>query len=557
MIDRVRSRLPARSTDMIRRRHFLAAAATAPTFAAWGQAPAPAAAPAAGLKFSEARAYSFDALVAQAREMAARPYRAPPALPSTVLDRIDYDAHGRIAFDAAYALFADGPGAFPVTFFHLGRFFQSPVRMHVLDAGPDGWLAREIVYDEAYFSMPPDSPARELPRGSGFAGFRLQESRNGDPAKLDWKRNDWVAFLGASYFRAIGELYQYGLSARGIAIDVAQPDRPEEFPHFTHFYFEPQRLEEPDAVVVHALLDGPSVAGAFRFTLRRTRRVTTDVEMALFMRRDVQRLGIAPASSMYWFSETAKPRAVDWRPEVHDSDGLAIWTGADEHIWRPLNNPPRTMASAFSDVNPRGFGLMQRDRDFDHYLDGVAYERRPSLWVEPLEGWGSGSVQLIEIPTDDEIHDNIVAMWVPGAPARAGDAMRLRYRLHWNADEPSPPALARCLATRLGNGGQPGQPRPAGVRKFMVEFMGAPLAQLPFGVRPEAVLWSSRGSFSYVFTEAVPNGVAGHWRAQFDLTTQGSEPVDMRLFLRLGDQTLSETWLYQYHPFANAPPAWG
>ena len=251
---------------------------------------------------------------------------------------------------------------------------------------------------------------------------------------------------------------------------------------------------------------------------------------------------------MYWYSETVKATGIDWRPEVHDSDGLAMWNGAGEHIWRPLNDPPHTMASAFVDNNPHGFGLLQRDRNFDHYLDGVYYDRRPSLWVEPLDGLGAGAVQLVEIPTDDEINDNVVAMWVPQQPAKAGSSYRLRYRLHWKADEPYPTPLARCVATRMGRGGEPGNPRPPGVRKFVVEFLGGPLASLPFGVKPEPVLTAARGQFSYVFTEAVPDGVPGHWRAQFDLTVEGKEPVDLRLYLKSGSQTLSETWLYQYHP---------
>jgi glucans biosynthesis protein len=229
-----------------------------------------------------------------------------------------------------------------------------------------------------------------------------------------------------------------------------------------------------------------------------------------------------------------------------------MWTGAGERIWRPLNNPKRIIDSSFSDQDPRGFGLLQRDRAFDHYQDGVLYDRRPSLWVEPLDSWGPGAVQLMELPTDDEIHDNIVAAWVPAEPAKAGSSRSLRYRLHWRADEPYPTPLARCVATRLGNGGQPGLPRPQGVRKFMIEFQGGPLAGLPFGVKPEPVLWASRGSFSYIFTEAVPDGLMGHWRAQFDLTVTGSEPVEMRLFLRNGGEVLSETWLYQYHPFPRA-----
>jgi glucans biosynthesis protein len=529
----------------IDRRTLLAGAAGTAALAASGFS-APALAQ-QGLKLGQADAFSFDGLKARARDLAGKPYQAPPNPQPEVLDKIDYDAHGKIRFKPDFALWANGPSPWPVTFFHLGRYFQKPVRMHVLEDGQ----AREIVYDESYFDMPADSPARQLPRGAGFAGFRFQESRSGHPGRkgerLDWRKNDWVAFLGASYFRAIGELYQYGLSARGLAIDPAVAGQAEEFPDFTHVWLEtPQEASEH--VVVYALLSGPSVAGAFRFRMHRGKGVTMEIEQELHLRKDIARLGVAPLTSMYWYSEKGKATMVDWRPEVHDSDGLALWTGAGERAWRPLNNPPRTVASAFVDTDPRGFGLMQRDREFGHYMDGVYYERRPSAWVETLGSWGKGSVQLIEIPTDDEIHDNIVAMWVPEAPAKAGNSYQFRYKLHWLADEPYPPPLGRVVATRLGNGGQPGTVRPRGVRKFMVEFKGPALEQIPFGVKPEVVLSSSRGTFSYVFAEAVPNDVPGHWRAQFDLTVEGTEPVEMRCFLRGGDTVLTETWLYQYLP---------
>jgi glucans biosynthesis protein len=531
---------------MMNRRNFLGTSSAA-ALAAFGL-PASAFAT-GGLRLGPENSFSFDTLVEEARRLAGRPYVAPQAPPREVLERIDYQAHGQITFDTDRALFADGPGPYPVTFFPLGKYFQIPVRMHVVSSEARGKVAREIEYDLSYFHLPQDSPARALPSNSGFAGFRFQESRLGHQAKLDWRKNDWAAFLGASYFRAIGELYQYGLSARGIAVDTALPDRPEEFPCFTHFYFETPE-GDGTTVVLYALLDGPSIAGAYRFVMTRDRGVVMEIEKALFLRTDIARFGIAPMTSMFWYSETRKPEAVDWRPEVHDSDGLALWTGTGERIWRPLNNPRRIIDSSFKDQDPRGFGLLQRDRDFDHYQDGVMYDRRPSLWVEPLDGWGQGSVQLVELPTDDEIHDNIVAAWVPAERARAGSSHRLRYRLHWRADEPYPTALARCVATRLGNGGEPGRPRPRGVRKFMIEFLGGPLANLPFGVKPQAVLWASRGSFSYIFTEAVPDGMPGHWRAQFDLTVGGTEPVEMRLFLKNGADVLSETWLYQYHPLA-------
>jgi len=523
---------------MLNRRQFLQTATATAVLAAQGFShPAMAQ---QGLKMGASAPFSFEDLKKQAESMARSAYIAPPSPSPDILYQIDYDAHGKIRFRTDLALWANGPSEFPVTFFHMGRFFQKPVRMHVVEGGQ----AREIIYDTEYFDMPADSPARRLPDNTGFAGFRFQEARNG---KLDWKKNDWVAFLGASYFRAIGELYQYGLSARGLAVDVAVHGKPEEFPDFTHIYFETPQPGS-DTVTVYALLDGPSVAGAYRFVMKRAAAVIMDLDCALYLRKDVERLGLAPLTSMYWYSEKAKTTAIDWRPEIHDSDGLAMWTGAGERIWRPLNNPPRIIASAFSDENPRGFGLLQRDRNFDHYLDGVYYDRRPSLWIEPQGTWGKGSIQLVEIPTDDEIHDNVVAMWVPAEPARAGKALEIRYRMHWAADEPHPTPLARVIATRFGNGGQAGTVRPKGVRKFMVEFIGEPLTRLPNGVIPNPILTASRGEFSNILTEAVPNNVPGHWRTQFDLTVTGTEPVEMRCYLRNGDEVLSETWLYQYHP---------
>ncbi|HEY1943312.1 MAG TPA: glucan biosynthesis protein D [Roseiarcus sp.] len=499
-----------------------------------------------GLNFDTPVAFSYDLLKAHARERANAPYAPPPRPAPEIVQKINYEEWGKIRFRSDHALFADGPERFPLTFFHLGLFFQKAVEMHVVE----GELSKRIVYEQSYFDMPSDSVARQLPQGAGFAGFRIQEARDG---ALDWRKNDWVAFLGAAYFRSIGELHQYGMSARGIALDVAVADRPEEFPDFTNFYIDSK--EGQDSLVIYALMEGPSIVGVYRFLMQRTKGVVMDIETTLFTRAQVSRFGIAPLTSMYWFSETKKETAIDWRPEVHDSDGLSMWSGKGERLWRPLNNPPRIMVSSFLDENPRGFGLCQRDRVFDHYLDGVFYDRRPTVWVEPLpspqgQGWGKGSIQLCEIPTDDEIHDNIVAMWVPEKPVPAGAELNLNYRLHWLADEPYPTKLGRCVATRLGRGGQPGLPRPKGVRKFVVEFLGGPLSTLAYGVKPEMVVTASRGSLQgYRIVEAVPDDVPGHWRLEFDLTVEGTDPVELRCFLQANGETLTETWMFQYHPF--------
>ena len=437
-------------SDSVNRRTVLkgvaaSAAAMSPVGEALAAAPE-------GLQFEPPVPFSYSLFKAQASDRAHAPYQPPPRPSPDVLQKINYEEWGKIRFRDAYALFADGPGPFPITFFHLGLFFQKAVGMHVVEGGQ----SRKIIYEQAYFDMPASSPAHELPPGAGFAGMRIQESRDGP---LDWRKNDWVAFLGAAYFRAIGELRQYGLSARGVALDVAVADRPEEFPDFTEFYVD--SAPDGDTLTLYALMEGPSIVGAYRFLMARGKGVIMDIESSLFVRAQVSRFGIAPLTSMYWYSETKKPEAIDWRPEVHDSDGLEMWSGSGERLWRPLNNPPRIMVSAFSDNNPRGFGLMQRDRVFDHYIDGVYYDRRPSLWLEPLagpggEGWGKGSIQLCEIPTDDEIHDNVVAMWVPAEPVPAGAELHLNYKLYWLANAP-------CSERPCDHRRHPARPRrPAG-----------------------------------------------------------------------------------------------
>ena len=491
-----------------------------------------------GLQFGPAQPFSFEALIAEAKARAARPY-APPYMPRPdVTERLDYEDHGKIKFRTQNALFAEGPGAYPVTFFHLGRFFRKSVRVHAVAGGQ----AREVLYRQDYFEMPADSPARELPADSGFAGFRFQESRR----RADWRTQDWGVFLGASYFRAIGSQGQYGLSARGIAVNTSAPGTTEEFPDFVAFYIEPAQAEDGPPTV-HALMDGPSIAGAYRFRLYRGEGVTMDVENRLFARAPIAQLGIAALTSMYQFSEHDKHRYVDWRPEVHDSDGIALWTGRGERLWRPLNNPTRVVTSSFSDENPKGFGLMQRDRNSENYQDGVNFERRPNLWVEPLGNWGAGSVQLVEIPTDEEFYDNIAGFWSPRQPIVAGTELAFAYRLHWLSEEPYPARdLARTFATRVGRGSTPGR-REKGHFKFAVDFAGGVLPNLSREATPAPVISASRGRILEPRFEPVPH--TQRWRARFELAVPDKDPVELRLFVRLGEQALSETWLYQFHPF--------
>lgn len=480
--------------------------------------------------------FSFETLKAEARQLAAKPYVPARSPHSEILEKIDYDAYQQIRYKRAATL---PIGATPVQLFHLGRYFQEPVRMHMVSGGS----ASEVLYDTSLFDMPAGHPARAIDGNAGFAGFRIMSPS---------LENDWYAALGASYFRTSGPYNQYGLSARGLAIDTGLPT-PEEFPRFASYWLE-AATDGSQALTIYGLLDSPSVTGAYRIATKRTtderdvHRITQDISLELYARKDIERLGIAPFSSMFWYGEGSRKQASDWRPEVHDSDGLAIHTGSGERLWRPLNNPPRVITNSFVDKDIKGFGLQQRDRDFVSYLDdGVFYERRASVWVEPGEAWGEGAVQLLEIPTDDEIHDNIAVYWTPAKKLRAGESGAWSYRLSWLDDVPPENGLGRATASFSGMGGRPGTKRPEGVRKFVVDFQGAAFKGLGREDGVKLIVSASRGEVSNAYTHPVVDQ-RERWRALFDIEATGSEPVDIRAYLSHDGKALTETWLGQYFP---------
>ena len=357
--------------------------------------------------------------------------------------------------------------------------------------------------------------------------------------------NDWMAVLGASYFRTSGYSGQFGMSARGLAMDAGGPG-PEEFPRFTSFWLEPAAA---GGLTVYALLESPRATGAYRIATLRDAGVFQDIDADIFLRGDVERLGIAPLTSMFWYGKSNRHVAADWRPEVHDSDGLELLLANGERIWRPLNNPPRPMSNSFVADGLRGFGLAQRERSFAEYQDdGVFYEKRATVWVEPKGDWGAGSVMLVELSTNDEIHDNIVAFWRPAAPAAAGSEFSVGYRLNWVEASPEPP-VARFTATRVGAGGVPGQPRPAGVVKFVCDLDGRGFEGLDRSSGVEAVVEASRGTVG--LTVAYPIAEATGWRVTFDLDIGpdvGDDPIDLRMFVRHEGRAMSETWIYQAFP---------
>ena len=485
---------------------------------------------AAYLSYGPPVQFNWDQVVNWANDMAREPFQ--PKLPSDreIIGKIDFDAYQQIKYRPDQAIWP-ARDSYPVELFHVGKYFMEPVRIFTVTDGQ----SREVQYNPELFSYGRADFAKALPPETGFAGFRVMRSAN-EP--------DWIAFLGASYFRTTGETRQYGMSTRGLALNIGLP-REEEFPRFTNFWIEP--LGTPEGIMIYALMESPSVTGAYKIKATRGQGIVTEVECVINARQDVERLGIAPLTSMFWYGKNNRGHGSDWRPEIHDSDGLAIWSGSDERIWRPLNNPPVTKLSSFLDKNPKGFGLLQRERDFKAYEDdGVFYNRRPSVWVEPLGEWGEGAIQLLEIPTDDETEDNIGAFWSPKEPFTTGKRLHLNYRLYWRNDSPFPHPNGRVLATRIGAGGIPGGPKRDRVVKYVIDFDGGVLGQLTNDDNVRLKVTASRGQFDSVAAYRVVD--APYWRAIFDYTPDGKETGDLRAYLDQNGKALTETWIYQHVP---------
>lgn len=463
-----------------------------------------------------------------ARDLAAAPFRpSDTALPEPLRD-LKYDTYRSIRFVTEKAPWRPEKLPFEAQFFHRGFLYRDRVEIYEVAEGK----AQPIAYAPDMFTLA-DQPMR--PSGNlGFAGFRLHGPMN-RPDYYD----EVCAFLGASYFRAVGKNQIYGLSARGLALKTADKGG-EEFPGFRAFWIE-KPGKNASSIVVHALLDSVSASAAFRFTIRPGEATVFDVEMALYPRVDITQAGIAPLTSMFYFDAHDRDDVDDFRPAVHDSDGLAITTGRDERLWRPLNNPKNLQVSTFSDNNPRGFGLLQRDRKFSTYEDLEArYERRPSLWVEPIGDWGEGEVFLVEIPTQGEIHDNVVSFWRPRAPLRAKAEYLFNYRLHWCGLPPGRSPLATVEKTRMGSSWRKER------RLAVIDLVGDTLKDIPRDAKLVPEVWSSRGRIENAVAQANPE--TGGWRISFDMPEERDAVFELRARLMGESGPLSETWLYRWTP---------
>lgn len=495
-----------------------------------------------GAACAQAQGFDWDSLTHLARVRASEPYVAPGDKLPEALATISYDGLRDIRFKPARATWRDQGLPFEAQYFHLGLYQKEPVRVH--EIAPDGQV-QHIAYRSDDFDYGANRFDASTWGDLGHAGFRLHYPLNNAAYK-----DELVVFLGASYFRALGAGQQYGLSARGLAIDTVG-GRGEEFPRFSEFWI---RRPAPNAteVTVYALLESPRATGAYRFVIRPGQQTTMVVGARVFLREGaepVRTLGIAPLTSMFLSGEN-QPLPGDFRPEVHDSDGLMIATGEGEWLWRPLQRPRAIQVNSFSTTHPRGFGLMQRDRAFSSYEDVEArYERRPSAWVKPIGDWGPGRVELVQLPTPDETHDNIVAYWVPERLPEPGQALELSYELAWQGDTQQRPPSAWVTQTRRGHGYTRLSPaEQAAQPQFVLDFAGPALDALPSGA-PVRVVATANANGRVIDARAYPNPATRSWRVSLRVVRiDPNQPVELRAFLQHLNDTVSETWTHLLLP---------
>ncbi|MBC3438853.1 glucan biosynthesis protein G [Pseudomonas sp. BW16M2] len=419
-------------------------------------------------------AFNLDDVAAKAKDLAGQKFEAPKSNLPPVFRDMKYADYQKIRFLQEKAEWAKDKTPFKLSFYHQGMHFDTPVTINEITANK----VKEIKYDPSRFEFGDVPHDAEATKNLGYAGFRVLYPIN----KAD-KQDEIMTLLGASYFRVVGKGHRYGLSARGLAIDTALPSG-EEFPRFREFWIEKPKPNDKH-LVIYALLDSPRSTGAYKLTLRPGEDTLVDVKSRVYLRDNVSRLGIAPLTSMYLFGPNQPSKVMNYRPALHDSEGLAIHAGNGEWLWRPLNNPKHLAVSNFSVENPRGFGLLQRQRDFSDYEDlDDEYEKRPSAWIEPKGDWGKGTVDLVEIPTADETNDNIVAFWSPEKLPEVGKPFEYDYRLRWTIkeDQLHSQELGWVKQTLRSTGDvkQSNLIRQTdGTVAFLVDFIGPNLATLP------------------------------------------------------------------------------
>jgi periplasmic glucans biosynthesis protein len=484
---------------------------------------------------THAHAFDLDDVAARAAKLAASPYQKPGATLPKAIKALDYDQFRDIRFRPERALWQGAKLPFEIMFFHRGWFYEDPVTVHeITDEG-----VRNIAFDAGTFDYGRNKIDRKELRGLGFAGFRVHF-----PVNTPSYKDEALVFLGASYFRGLGRGQRFGLSARGLAIDTAEASG-EEFPRFLEFWIErPQPAAKE--LIIYALLDSPRATGAYRFVLKPGVTTVLDVDSRLFLRKNVAKLGVAPLTSMFYFGPNQRPARDDYRPRVHDSEGLSVREAGDRWTWRPLVNPKRLLVTSFALNDPAGFGLMQRERAFGRYQDLEArYDLRPSAWIEPKGSWGPGRVELVQIPVPDETNDNVVAYWVPDGQPKPGEAFAYGYRVLWQKERETRPPFGWVGETRRGRGFTKNDD---GSIELHVDFEGPTLSQMAWPTIIDTTSWADANA-EVLERRTLRNGITGGWRfvVRFRRLDR-AKPVELRAHLHRGNEVLSETWSYILPP---------
>lgn len=468
--------------------------------------------------------FSHQTVVDLAEKRAQKPYKLPKQAPES-LTRLSAETYQKIRFQQHAAIWGNSPTPFSIQLFSPGYLYKNLVDIDIVESGK----SVPINVTESSFKVPNPEIASALAQVGKYAGFRLHY-----PLSKGQEKDEFIIFQGASYFRAVSKDQLYGVSARGLAIDVAEP-KGEEHPTFTHFWIErPGKAQK--AIVVHALLDSKRVTGAYRFGIYPDDPTRMDVKVTLFPRADIPHIGLAPLTSMFLHGSMVPSKSTDYRPQVHNSQALAINTGNDEHLWRPLNNPNSLQISGFMDQHIRGFGLIQRDRQFANYQDLEAhYELRPSLWVEPIEDWGKGQVQLFEIPSNADTNDNIVAYWRPEGGLKKGQTFSYSYHLIWLNDinpMPSKTKIVRSAKGKLFDDGS---------REMIIDFSHIEAKKL------NAIsIHASSNQGKIIETKLIANPSIDGARVFLRFQPDNADVAELRLQLKSENTPVSETWLYRW-----------
>lgn len=468
----------------------------------------------AGLVVELARALSK-------RAMAPNPVDLPDGL-----GQLSLDAAAQIRLQPQHMVWAGEQRGFAIEPLHRGSVFSNPVSIFVIEDG----VVRRIGFDKSRFDygrVPVPAAQADL----GFSGFRLHVGGE--------KLVEAAIFQGATFFRAIARGQVFGAVARSLVLRPGE-QRGEEIPFFRAFWIE-RPGPAATSLTVHGLIDSDSATAAVRMTLRPGDVTINDIELTLFARTQLDNVGFGGMMGGFLFGPQRRRVFDEVRPAVHEVSGLQMRTGADEWLYRPLNNPEQLQVSAFMDNNPKGFGLVQRERDYNAYQDDdQRFELRPSVWIEPLGDWGSGTVQLLEVPTDSEINDNIICHWRPRQAIAAGSETTVSYRQFWCWQTPENPPVAMVRSVRQGRGTQGRR------RRFFVDFEGDTLADSALAQNVKVLLSATPGVIHN--TRLVPYPERRTMRVSFELDPGADASCELRLQLEAAARPVSETWLNRWTP---------